>query len=126
MIEHDLILKKFLKISFFLNCCRDKPARVSSWASLNKHRSRRTTRYQAVTLSTHCTLYRQQICAIIFLFSTLGAEIFLSCGHSCSSLSKQERLSSHVHCYCSSLVLNIYNLCMIVMFLIFISCYLLH
>ena len=39
------------------------------------------TRYQAVTLSTHCTLYKQQICAI-FLFSALEAEIMLSFGHS--------------------------------------------
>ena len=40
------------------------------------------TRYQAVTLSTHCTLYKQQICAIFFLFSALEAEIMLSFGHS--------------------------------------------
>ena len=40
------------------------------------------TRYQAVTLSTHCTLYKQQICAIFFLFSALEAEIILSFGHS--------------------------------------------
>ena len=40
------------------------------------------TRYQAVTPSTHYTLYRQQICAIFFLFSALEAEIMLSFGHS--------------------------------------------
>ena len=39
------------------------------------------TRYQAVTLSTHCTLYKQWICAI-FLFSALEAEIMFSFGHS--------------------------------------------
>ena len=44
----------------------------------------RGTGYQAVTLSTHCTLYRQQICAILILFefSALEAEIILSFGHS--------------------------------------------
>ena len=47
-----------------------------------KRWSRRTTRYQAVTLSTHCTLYRQQICAILILFSALEVEIILSLGHS--------------------------------------------
>ena len=40
------------------------------------------TRYQRVTLrSTHCTLYRQQIGAIVFLFSALEAEVILSFGH---------------------------------------------
>ena len=40
------------------------------------------TRYQAVTPSTHCTLYKQQICAIFFLFSALETEIMSSFGHS--------------------------------------------
>ena len=31
-------------------------------------------RYQAVTLSNHLNLYRQQICALFFLFSALGEE----------------------------------------------------
>ena len=50
-----------------------------SWKGLASE-TRRTTRYQAVTLSTQCALYRQQICAIFFLFSALGAEVILSLG----------------------------------------------
>ena len=45
--------------------------------------SRQMSRYQVVTLCTHCILYRQQICAIFFLFSTLGAKIILRFGNSC-------------------------------------------
>ena len=144
MIEHDLIFQKFVQISFFLTACWVKPARVSSWASFKKRWSRRTTRYQAVTLSTHCTLYRQQICAIFFLFSALEAEIIMSLGHSWPFFFLLKRLytitikawmhdvlltynnsgsdcwlSSHAHCYFSLL-------CLILMFLIYIFCYLLH
>ena len=35
---------------------------------------------RCITLSTPCTLYRQQICAIFFLFSALEAEIIMSLG----------------------------------------------
>ena len=35
---------------------------------------------QTVTLSTHCTLYRQRIFVIFFLLSALEAEIMLSFG----------------------------------------------
>ena len=35
VIEHDFIFLKFVQISFFLTC-RDKPTRVSSWASFKK------------------------------------------------------------------------------------------
>ena len=35
---------------------------------------------RCITLSTHCNLYRQQICAIFFLFSALEAEIIMSLG----------------------------------------------
>ena len=55
---------------------------VSSQASFKKHWSRQMTRYQAVTVFSHCTLYRQQIRAIFFLFSALGAEMILSFGYS--------------------------------------------
>ena len=37
-------------------------------------------RVQTITLSTHRNLYRQQICAIFFLFSALEAEIIISLG----------------------------------------------
>ena len=95
--------------------------RSSAW-------SRRTTRYQAVTLSTHYNLYRQQICAISFLFSASEAEIsWALASHGLSSSSWRDCLlslsitaglsawcaegynnsrrdcwlSSHTHCYCS-------------------------
>ena len=86
------------------------------------------TRYQAVTLSTHCNLYRQQICAIFFLFTALEAEIIMSLALSWPffllkrlftitiNYSRTERmmrregynnsgrdccLSNRTHCYCS-------------------------
>ena len=129
MIVHDLIFQKFVQISFFLTACWVKPAWVSSWASFKKQQ---TTRYQAVTLSTHCNLYRQQICAIFFLFSALETEIIMSLGLSWPfffllkrlftitiNYSRTERMmrregynnsghdwwiSSHVYCYCSDCI----------------------
>ena len=122
MIEHDLILQKFAQISFFLSFCWNKPIQVSFWALFKKQWSRWTTRYQAVTLSTHWNLYRQQICAILFLLSPLGAEIILSLGHAWPFFFILKRLytikavahdatitvgvtaeSAVMPCYCSSL-----------------------
>ena len=54
------------------------------------------TRYQAVTLFTHCNPYWQQICAIIFLVSALEAEIILSYGLFSSSWSECGQADSEV------------------------------
>ena len=48
-----LIFQKFVQTSFFLTACWVNSARVSSWAFFRKRWSRRTTRYQALTLSGH-------------------------------------------------------------------------
>ena len=64
-----LIIIQINCVDFVLSfSCQDKFTWVSSQASFKKHWSRQMTRYNVVTLSTHCTLYRQQICAIFFIY----------------------------------------------------------